>query len=386
MTGTVAVPRIRERQGIHMVTMKEVAQEAGVSIATVSRVLNGKDRGRIKPEIAREIKRIAEDLGYRPNLVARNLKTRSSRILGFISDEIATTPFAGRIMLGAQDAARELGYILLTVNTGNDANLESRQIDVVKQYGADGFLYAMMYHRKVEVPETLDGLPVVIVDAEDARGRRPSICPDEYGIGYTATRRLLDAGCRRIAYFGADVPIVAQGERLAGYRAALEESPVGFDERLVLAIDEHDLHGDVPRLFDALHPDGVFCFNDVRAHLAYREADRLGLVVGKDLSVVGVDNQPFIAGILSPALTSVELPHYEMGYWSVRKLVSLIEHTGDDDMPEPVKVRSDSSMLADLNLMLPAGIRAPLPSLAEQQTQISCVLVEKGSVASVAIG
>ena len=98
MTGTVAVPRIRERQGIRMVTMKEVAQEAGVSIATVSRVLNGKDRGRIKPEIAQEIKRIAEDLGYQPNLVARNLKTRSSRILGFVSDEIATTPFAGRIM------------------------------------------------------------------------------------------------------------------------------------------------------------------------------------------------------------------------------------------------------------------------------------------------
>ena len=72
--------------------------------------------------------------------MARNLKTRSSRILGFISDEIATTPFAGRIMLGAQDAARELGYILLTVNTGNDPDLERRQIGIVRQYGADGFL------------------------------------------------------------------------------------------------------------------------------------------------------------------------------------------------------------------------------------------------------
>lgn len=161
---------VRERKGTPMVTMKEVAEAAGVSIATVSRVLNGKDRGRIKPEIAREIKRIAKDLGYRPNLVARNLKTRSSRILGFISDEIATTPFAGRIMLGAQDAARELGYILLTVNTGNDPDLERRQIGIVRQYGADGFLYAMMYHRKVDVPEQLDDLPVVLVDAEDRVG------------------------------------------------------------------------------------------------------------------------------------------------------------------------------------------------------------------------
>ena len=173
------------------------------------------------------------------------------------------------------------------------------------------------------------------MDAEDEHGERPSICPDEYGIGYTATRRLLDAGCRRIAYFGADVPIVAQSERLAGYRAALEQSDVGFDDRLVLAIDEHDRQGDVLRLFDALHPDGVFCFNDVRAHLAYEQADRLGLAIGRDLSVVGVDNQPFIAGILNPVLTSVELPHYEMGYWSVRKLVSLIERSEGGTIPEP---------------------------------------------------
>ena len=298
MTGTLSVPQIREQRGIRMVTMKEVAESAGVSIATVSRVLNGKDRGRIKrnrpgDQANRQGPRLQAQSG------GPHLKTRSSRILGFVSDEIATTPFAGRIMLGAQDAARELGYILLTVNTGNDADLERRQIGVVKQYGADGFLYAMMYHRKVEVPRELDGLPVVIVDAEDEHGERPSICPDEYGIGYTATRRLLDAGCRRIAYFGADVPIVAQSERLAGYRAALEQSDVGFDDRLVLAIDEHDRQGDVLRLFDALHPDGVFCFNDVRAHLAYEQADRLGLAIGGTCR--GRRGQPAVhRGILNP--------------------------------------------------------------------------------------
>ena len=125
----------------------------------------------------------------------------------------------------------------------------------------------------------------------------------------------------------------------------------------------------------------MFCFNDVRAHLAYEQADRLGLAIGRDLSVVGVDNQPFIAGILNPALTSVELPHYEMGYWSVRKLVSLIERSEGGTIPEPSAAEGGSSMLADLNLMLPAGIRAPLPPLAQDQVQVSCVLVEKESVA-----
>lgn len=368
-------------QRIRMVTMKDVAQEAGVSTATVSRVLNGKDRGRIKPEIAQNVRCVAERLGYQLNLVARNLKTRSSHILGFVSDEIATTPFAGRIMLGAQDAARELGYILLAVNTGNDVELERRQINIVKQYGADGFLYAMMYHRMVTIPAELDDVPVVLVDAEDADSQRPSICPDEFGIGYIATRRLVDAGCRRIAYLGTNARVIAQDGRLAGYRAALEESSIEIDERLMVSVDEQDVDGEVPKLFDGLHPDGVFCFNDMRAHLAYREAGRFGMTIGKDLSVVGVDNQPCIVGALSPSLTSVELPHYEMGYWSVRKLVSIIDRTREQMLPDSESVERADHVIADSDRMLPPGIHTPLPPLADDTVRIACTLMEKASVA-----
>ena len=162
----------------------------------------------------------------------------------------------------------------------------------------------MMYHRKVDVPEQLDDLPVVLVDAEDRAGARPSICPDEYGIGYTATRRLLDAGCRRIAYFGADVPIVAQSERLADTGPHWMNRRSAMTIAWVLAIDEHDVYGDVPRPVRRVPSGWRVLLQRCARHLAYREADRLGLTVGRDLSLVGVDNQPFIAGILSPALTS----------------------------------------------------------------------------------
>lgn len=354
-----------------MVTMKDVALATEVSISTVSRVLSGKDRGRIKPEMAEKIRKVAEEMGYRPNLVARNLKTNSSRILGFISDEIATTPFAGRIILGAQDAARDLGYILFSMNTGNDAELEKREIDAAKRYGVDGFLYAMMYDRPVSVPAVLDGIPTVVIDAVDENSSHPSIGPDERGIAYSAVERLLQAGCRRIVYLDADASIYAQKERLIGYREAMERSHCGFDESMVLPINERGPQEVVDRFFDETNPDGVFCFNDVRAPLAYRAIARRGWRVGRECSVIGVDNQPFVAGLLVPELSSVELPHYEMGYWGVRKLVSLVEEWNDD-----TDIVSEGASAAGN-----ANIRVPLPSLRFDAPRISCMLIEKGSVA-----
>lgn len=385
MTDTVVAASVRSRRGERMVTMKDVADKAGVSTSTVSRVLNGKERGRIKPDIAKEVRRQAKLLGYKPNPVARSLRTHSSRILGFVSDEISTTPFSGRIMLGAQDAARELGYILLAVNTGNDPDLEAQEIDAIKRYGADGFLYAMMYNRQVAVPRSLDGVPAVLIDAWDEDGERPSISPDERRIGRDATERLLRAGCRRIMYVGADVPLVAQHGRLAGYREALESAGIGADGRLVVAVDEQDTKGEFRRAFEAMRPDGVFCFNDVRANLVYRAAEDLGRTIGRDLSVIGVDNQPFIAGILSPSLSSIELPHYEMGYWGVRKLVSLIEDRDIDEgslehAPGTHTGDSAGSVAVGANDTSHGGVHAQLPSLKDDQALIGCVLVDKKSI------
>ena len=117
--------------------------------------------------------------GYKPNSVARTLRTSKSNTLGFVTDEIATTPYAGQVLQGAQDAARKLGYILLTANTNNDAELEDQEISALRRYNVDGFLYAMMYHRKVDIPEVLEGSLTVVVDGEDAAGKVPSIYPDE---------------------------------------------------------------------------------------------------------------------------------------------------------------------------------------------------------------
>lgn len=188
--------------------------------------MNNKDHNRVSKAVAQKIRATAENMGYKPNSVARTLRTNKSNALGFVTDEIATTPYASKVLEGAQDAASKLGYILLTTNTNNDAELENQEISALLRYNVDGFLYAMMFHRKVDIPEVLEGSPTVVVDSEDAAGRVPSVYPDDELAGYDATDRLIKAGCRRIVYYGSATPIVAQGQRLTGYRRALAEAGI----------------------------------------------------------------------------------------------------------------------------------------------------------------
>ena len=221
--------------------MKEVAERTGVSVSTVSLVLNDRDEGRVKPAIAEQVRATAKRLGYRPNPLARSLRTSKTRILGFISEEIAATPHAGGIILGAQDAASKLGYMLLTVNTDGNSD-EAREIATLKRYGVDGFLYAKLSNRFTDVPKPLHDYPLVLVDATDRTGRYASIEPDETLIGYDATKRLIDACCAdaRAAGTARGVsPCTVGGghavRRVAGGRRAEQRACVADRDRPVRA-------------------------------------------------------------------------------------------------------------------------------------------------------
>ena len=345
-----------------MTTMKEIAQAAGVSVSSVSLVLNGRDSGRINPQLANRIRETAERMGYQPNVLARSLRTNRTYMIGFISVEVATTPYAGGMIQGAQDALSSLGYMLLTVNGDTEQALES-EIRALKRYGVDGFLYSAMSNRVMTVPKSLAKFPLVLVDAAEETNRFPSIEPDEFRIGYDATTRLIEAGCSRIAYVGCAEPMVAQTGRLAGYRQALMDHGRGFDERLQCdVLNNGPALRAVEALFDTEKPNGFFCFNDARAWYVYETAARHGLAVGRDISVVGVDNHRVFAETLEPQLTTIELPHYEMGYWAANKLVSMIENRplNEGDWPHTTAVMP----LLD----------TPSP------VKVHCTLIEKGSV------
>lgn len=330
----------------------DVAAAAGVSVTTVSHALNG--RGQVNAGTRERVVRIAAELGYAPNRIATALRNRRSGIIGFVSDDIATTPYSGRVILGAQDAAAELGLLLVMVDSNGDPRVEARQIEALLAQQVDAIVYARMFHRRVTVPTVLRDLPTVLVDAVDGMSDAPSVVPDELGIGRDATAHLIAAGHRRIVHLTTDEDVPAHDGRIAGYIEVMRANGL---EPIVVSVPGP---GDARAGFDALRtaiddgdlPTAVFCFNDEMAMGVYQAAREFDLSVPSELSVIGVDDFTPIAAQLRPGLTTVALPHYEMGRWAIRTLAQLV-----DGIPQ-----------ADGHLRMPAGlvvrdsVAAPTPA------------------------
>ncbi len=332
-------------------TMKQVAERAGVSQATVSLVLNNVGGSRVTEATRQRVMDAVEELGYRTNAIAKSLRSGESGMIGFISDEVASSPFAGRLLKGAQLLAWETGNVILSVDTFNEPDLEAAAIDMMLSYRVRGVVYASMYHRIVDVPEGLDSVPTVVVNAQDGAGRVPSIFPDEENGGYVATRHLIEAGHTRIGMINIQPPdstLPAGIGRLAGYRRALAEAGIAEDERLVRSgtgIVEDGLALTLDLLAGEDRPTAIFCGNDRTAWGAYRALESVGLHAAEDCSIVGFDNHEMIAPFLDPGLTTMELPYEEMARRAVGALID-----GSSRMPK--------------------------------QTPVECSLILRGSVAS----
>ena len=314
--------------------IKDVAVAAGVSVTTVSHVLNDVAYARISPETREKVKATAERLGYGPNRLAQALRTQRTGMLGLVSEEIATTPHAGRIILGADEAARARGYNLMIINTSGAASEESRQADVeaLLERRVDGILYATMYHREVTLPENLSSIPAVLVDSESLAGSVASVVPDEEGGARVAVQSLLDAGHRRIGFLNNTDDVPATRDRLRGFRNALDEAGLDGAAAPVESELSEVLGGYVAALRMLKRkdrPTGLFCYNDRMAMGAYRAAAEVGISIPNELSVVGFDDQELIAANLYPGLTTVALPHYEMGAWATERLIDAIEGKAD---------------------------------------------------------
>jgi LacI family transcriptional regulator, galactose operon repressor len=311
------------------VRISDVATAAGVSIATVSASLNDVESARISADTRARVRDVADRLGYVPNRLARSLRVQRSGTIGFIGDTVATTPYAVGMILGALEAARAADRVVLLMNTEGHPDLEARELATLLQHQVDGVLYATMYHRSVEVPAVLRDTPVVLVDAESADPTVSSVVPDEVAGAMTAVGELLGYGHRRIAFINNPDPTLAATGRLEGYERALGRAGIGVDPTLIIAASEVGPDGGYRAARQLLElpkwPTAVFCFRDLMAMGVYRAALEAGLDIPRDLSVVGFDNMELVASALFPGLTTVALPHYEMGSWGVRQLLALME-------------------------------------------------------------
>lgn len=313
--------------------IRDVAREAGVSVTTVSHILNNKESARASDETRERVRATAARLGYGPNRMARSLRMQRSEMIGLLSEDIATTPHAGRIILGAQDAAREAGLTIVLINTTESRSDTDRDIDALLRQQVDGVLYATMYHRALELPAQLSQIPTVLIDLEDLSGRLTGVVPDEIGGAHNAVQELIDHGHRRIGFVTNIEDVPATRGRLAGYRETLEAAGIAFDESLVVARPS-ETPGGYEAALEILsaedRPTALFCYNDRMAMGVYRAAAELGLRIPADLSVVGFDNQEIVADGLFPSLTTVALPHYEMGQWAMKRLIGILS---DSEVP-----------------------------------------------------
>lgn len=309
-------------------TMAQVAEHAGVSQATVSLVLNNVAGSRVAEATKERVLEAVRDLDYRTNAFAKTLRSGESEMIGFISDEVASSPFAGGLLKGAQILAWENGNVILTVDTYNDAGLEQAAVEMMQSYRVRGVVYASMYHRVIDVPEALSGVPTVVVNAQDRAGLAPSVFPDEEMGGYAATRQLVDAGHTKIAMINiqpevSDLP--AGIGRLAGFRRALTEAGLSARPDWILSgtgIVEDGLRLTTQLMESADRPTAIFCGNDRTAWGAYRALEARGLSVPDDCSIIGFDNHEMLAPHLDPGLTTVALPYEQMARTAIDLLLN----------------------------------------------------------------
>ncbi len=307
------------------VTIRDVAQLAGVSPATVSKVLN--DAPHVSSDARGRVLDAVEKLQFRPNTIARSMKKGRTHTLGLITDDIEGV-FTMSMMRGVEEAASKQGFSVFLCNSYGDMEREREHLDVLLSKQVDGIILLSGYRvRPRGAPAIrLGGVPVVYLYQYTHDTTAPCVIPDDFGGGYLGTQHLIEIGRQRIAFLNGPTDYEATHHRLDGYRQALLDANLPFDPALVQVGKWHEDSGyQLTRQLLTLPtpPDAIFCASDSIAIGALDALHEVGLNVPNDVSLVGFDNR-VPAAYQRPPLTTVALPLYEMGILAGELLLSVI--------------------------------------------------------------
>lgn len=309
-------------------TIKDIAEKAGVSITTVSLVLNGKEL-RIASGTKKKIIQIANDLNYRPNQLAVGLITKKTNTIGLILPDISNA-FFGELAKGAENEAARSVYNIILCNTNDNPDKDVEYLNILLDRGVDAVIMVPSANSADETARKCFTLmeqcqkPLVLVDRIKMGERHTSISVDHEQGGYVAAKYLIENGHTRIGCITGPLGMLNARLRFLGYKKALKEANIRFQGKYVEEGNYHVEDGErlAERLFEN-KVTAIFAFNDLMAYGVYKAASKYGYRIPEDISVVGFDDL-FYSGIMEVPLTSIHQPSYEIGETAVKKIVELL--------------------------------------------------------------
>lgn len=307
-----------------MVTIADVAQAAGVSVATVSRVMNGS--GAVAEPTVQVVKAAIERLNYVPNQQARNLRRHESRNFLVLLPNI-TNPYYANVFDGINQRAQELGYNLYLCNT--DGREPERLLqEAITNQRADGAILLQISYNEEWLPKYSKQLPIVQCCEYTGHGKTPHVTVDNYRAAFEAVQYLIQLGHRQIGTISARNNSVSTIQRMKGYRDAMAQAGLSVNDHWITYCDgEYSYPSSLKAarmlLSQKEHPTAVFCIGDSIALAAVVAAQELGLQVPRDVSIVGFDDVIYTQ-MLHPYLTTVVQPCAELGSRAVEMLHQMI--------------------------------------------------------------
>ena len=307
-----------------MATIQDVARQAGVSAATVSRVLNNREV--VSEKTAVKVEQAIHELNYEPSVLGRNLRTSESRLLLVLIPSIAN-PFYTEIIRGIEDTAIGQGYNILLCETGSNPQRESIYINLVRNRLADGIISMDPAVDKVRLTELAKNYPIIQCSEYDKTGKVSYVTIDSELAAYQAVKYLIQIGHQKIGFINSDNKYLYARDRYEGYVRALKEFDIPVNPEWICNVEsvgfEEGQQAMRKLLSNVDRPTAIFADSDMSAIGALKEINANGLQVPSDIALVGFDNIDY-SKMSHPTLTTISQPRYRMGSESAKMLISKI--------------------------------------------------------------
>lgn len=336
-----------------MRSIREVAELAGVSLGTVSNVLNRPEI--VAPATRERVQAVIEQLGFVRNATAQQLRAGHSRHLGLIVLDV-TNPFFTEVARGVEDAANEAGYVVILCNSDVSPSKEKRYLRMLQEQRTAGVLITSVHNDVTYLQELQQqGIAFVLLDQADQANSLCSVAIDDTQGGELATRHLLELGHRRIAFVSGPLSIRQCAERYQGMLRAIKAARLDPRQVLteIIVPAQNAVAGEAAvdtLLAHSPRPTAAFCANDLLALGVMRGLTQRGIAIPEEIALVGYDDVEF-ASMLSPALTSIRQPKYQLGRTATELLLREISQEQDHQhrqityQPELIVRASTKTML-----------------------------------------